>query len=233
MASNLLPILDIGVFFRRMGPIRDQSMRVPTIAIIGNGVRAQRPRSLCTHVAKYALGERDKIRAVRSVGLAQFQRAMGSIFAGDDLTSHGRGPSPDRALRRRAHALGHRAFAVPETIRLPGLVHVVFEDHGWEVAVVVGALILAVGQVGEVLHVDLHGGWADVVGVVLVEPGAGGLVAVVTDDDVGIRPIAATLLAHVAKPATLGTVGPFLGDLCDTESVFTRVDLNVGWLLTW
>lgn len=88
-------------------------------------------------------------------------------------------------------------------------------------------------EVGEVLHVDLDGGRLEAVAVVLVESGAGGVVAVVADDDVGIRPVGTARLAQVTEPAALGAVGPFLGDVGDTQGVFASVDLHVGGLVTW
>ena len=149
-------------------------------------------------------------------------------MARDDLAAHGGGTGLDRAL---GGPLDHCAPAVPETVRLSGLVHVLFEDQRGEAAVVVGILSVVAGEVGEVLHVDLDGGRADVVAVVLVEPGAVGLVAVVADDDVGKRPGSTTRFAHVTRPATLGAVGPFLRDVRNAETVFSGVDLDIGGLL--
>ena len=70
------------------------------------------------------------------------------------------------------------ALADPETVRLPGLVHVVFEYQGWEVAIVFRVGDVVVSEVGKVLHVDLNGSCFETVAVVLVKPGAGGFVVV-------------------------------------------------------
>ena len=91
-----------------------------------------------------------------------------------------------------------------------------FEYHGWEVAIVFRVGDVITSEVGEVLHVDLNGGFLEVVAVVLVEPGAGGFVAVVADDDIGICPVSTACLAHVTEPAALSAVGPFLSNVGDT-----------------
>ena len=217
-------------------------MRVPIVAIIRSGGRTQRPGDLGSHVAKDILGERDKIRAVGGIGMAKVQRAMGSVLARDVTTAHSGGASFDHSggtrfgtlLKRRAFPLDHRASAGPETVWLPGLVHVVFEDHSGEVAVGVSIPTVVASKVGEVLHVDLDGGCADVIAVTLVEPGAGGFVAVVTDDDIRICPGCSTAcLARVIQTAALGAVGPFLRDVCDAEAVIAGVNLDIGWLLAW
>ena len=140
---------------------------------------------------------------------------MGSILARDDPTRHGCGTGLDSVRMRSRLPLDCVALAVPETIRLPRLVHVVFEYHGGEVAVVLRVGGVITGQVGEVLHVDLNGGCLETVAVVLVKPGAGGFVAVVADDDVGIRPVGTARLTHVAEPAALSAVGPFLSNVGD------------------
>ena len=80
---------------------------------------------------------------------------------------------------------------------------------------------------------DLDGGCADAVAVILLEPGAGGLVAGIADDDVGVSTVRSTaFLAHAARPASLGAVWPFLRGLCDAEAVVAGVHLDIGWLLT-
>ena len=172
-------------------------MRVPIIAIIRSAGRTQRPRDLGSHVAKDILREGDKIRAVGGIGVTKVQRAMGRILARNNMAAHRSGARFDHEsgtrfgtlLGRRAFALDHRAFTVPEAIWLSGLVHVVFKDHSGELAVAVRILTVVASKIGEVLHVDLDGGCADAIAVVLVEPGTGGFVAVVTDDDVRICPI--------------------------------------------
>ena len=192
-----LPVLHVGVILSHASPTRNQGMRVPIIAVIRSGGRTQRPGDLGSHVAKDILGEGDKIRAVGGIRVAKVQCAMGRVLARDNMAAHGSGARfdygggtrPGTLLGRKAFALDHRAFTVPEAIWLSGLVHVVFEDHSREVAVAVRILTVIASKIGEVLHVDLDGGCADAIAVILVEPGAGGFVAVVTDDDVRICPI--------------------------------------------
>lgn len=213
-----------------MGPISDQSMRVPFIAIVPSCGRAQRPRSLSSHVAKDALGERDEVRAVRRIGLAKLQCAIGCVLARDDLTAHGGGTGFDHPPRS---PLGHRTPVVPETIRLSSLIHVLFEDQSGEAATVVGIPSVIAGKIGGVLHVDLDSGRADAIAVVLVEPGAGWCVVFVAVDDVGVRPGCSTAFsAHVTQPAALGAVWQFLRDIRDAETVFAGVDLDIAGLLT-
>ena len=67
---------------------------------------------------------------------------------------------------------------------MSGLVRVLFEDHSGEVAVGVRILAVVAGRIGDVLHVDLYCGYAGAIPVILVEPGTGGYVGVVTDDDI-------------------------------------------------
>ena len=67
--SKSLPVLNIRVPHCLPRPTLDQGLRVPVIAVISNGGGAERPGGLCTHIAKNALGERDKIRAVRRIRL--------------------------------------------------------------------------------------------------------------------------------------------------------------------
>ena len=141
---------------------------------------------------------------------------MGSILARDDPTRHGRGTRLDTVLMGNCLPLDCVALAIPETVRLPGLVHVVFEYHGREVAIVFRVGGLVTSEVGEVLHVDLNGSCRETVAVVLVKPGAGRFVAVVADDDIGICPASPACLAHVAEPAALSAVGPFLSNVGDT-----------------
>lgn len=173
--------------------------------------------------------------------MTKLQRTMGSVLARDDLTAHSSGArfynsggtGFDSRLRSGAFPLDQRAPTVLEAIRLPGLIHVAFEDHSGEVAVAFRIPGVVARKIGEVLHVDLYGGCADTMAVILVEPGAGGFVAVVTDDDVGICPGRTASLAHVTQPAALGAVRPYLRNICDAEGVCAGVDLDIGRLLTW
>lgn len=191
-------------------------MRVPIITVVCDGGGAQRPGHLRTHVAKDALGKRDKIGAVRRIRLTELQGAVGSVLARDDPTRHGRGTRFDTVGMRSRSPLDRVALAVPETVWLPGLVHVVFEYHGWEVAIVFRVAGIVSSEAGEVLHVDLNGSCLETVAVVLVKPGTGGVVAVGADDDVGKCPAGTACLAHVTEPAALSAVGPFLSNVGDT-----------------
>ena len=113
--------------------------------------------------------------------------------------------------------LDYGALAIPETVRFPGLVHTVFEDHGWEVAIVLRVGGVITSEVGEVLHVNLNGGCQETVAVDLIEPGACEFVAVVADDDIGICPAGTACLAHVTQPAALSAIGPFLSNVGHTQ----------------
>lgn len=134
----------------------------------------------------------------------------------DDPTRHDGGTRPDTVLMRSRLPLDCVALAIPETVRLPSLVYVVFEYHGWEVTIVFRVDGVVTSKVGKVLHVDLNGSCLETVAVVLVKPGAGGFVAVVADDDIGICPVSTACLAHVTDQAALSAVGPLLSNIGDT-----------------
>lgn len=167
---------------------------------------------------------------MRRIGLAKLQRAVGCVLARDDLTAQGGGTRFDHPLRS---PLGHRASAVPETLRLSSLIHILFEDQSGEAVTVVGNPSVISSKIGEVLHADLNRGRADAIAVVLAEPGAGWCVAFVAVDDVGVRPGCSTaFFAHVTQPAALSAVWPCLRDIRDAETVFAGVDSDARGLLT-
>lgn len=229
---------------------------------------ADRPHPLASHIAKQAFRTAQEIRPVARLALAERPRAMFLMRAGNEFAAQGQGALGGLTLTLtlmtvtgagavavvvgggRKLTIGFKAVIFPECdagARRDGVfppfeaefvVVVADEEEGGGVAVVGGIGRMGVGEVGEVLHVDLHGGCFDVFelvstvsGVVAVEPGAIGLILLLPNLHVAIKPPLPTPPPHIPQPPSLHPIRPRLPDVRNTDRIIMAQHLQISRLL--
>lgn len=82
---------------------------------------------------------------------------------------------------------------------------VFFEHHSWITTIII---CIVVHLASKILHVYLKRGNRKVLRVVLVDPGASGLVVLFTNNYIRIVPRLVASDAYIAKPASLSAIRP-------------------------